>query len=964
MRFLENLSLYRKLLLSFLIVISLSYVAIFLSVNALNNFNNKITFIVDNDIETLINSLKSRRLIVELRMLEKELFLPANETEKSKNLFNISTAQEELANRFNTISKLSLDPQTSKGMEQFTNNYRAYNLTLKNVMVLIADGKTKEAIVLSRTKGNEEAEAVLISAAYVTTALEKKFKVANAETDDLYDAQIKITIIFSLCVFLLSLILAWVISRSIVARVNLLIKTTQVIAKGDYSVKASVKGADEIGELAAAIDTMQDKLLFSHQEMDSQAWLKAGIARINKVILGQEDLHGLASKIINEIIEFIGAQVGTVYLLKDVDNDVVLSLSATYACSSSNGAPSEFKYGEGLVGQVALSRKQILIEDAPKHYLRVISGLGETSPRSICVTPLLFEENLQGVMEIGTVKYLKKIQLDYIAQVSEVVATAFEIAMAQERMQIQQEKMRVQQIELEEANDKLRDLDQMKTNFLSTVSHELRTPLTSVIGFARIMQKKFETVLYPALADNPDKKVQKAMRQVMDNTSIIVEEGQRLTTLINDVLDLAKMEAGRVDWNICELQIEDIIDRGIASTSSLFADKPVKLHKDIATNLPLCEGDRDRLIQVVINLISNAIKFTDEGIVTLKAEVKLDEVVVSVIDSGSGIKPEDQPLVFEKFKQVGDTMTDKPQGTGLGLPICKEIVEHLGGRLWLESEIGIGSTFMFSLPLSDKRITQSTFLSKEGHTNKNTLMSNDGEEVSYVWHSDSESLEKAIRLNIEKPIIPEGFRLPNILVIDDNMNIREFLHQELSAVDYEVREASSGAEGLAMIAEQQPDLIILDVKMPHLNGFEVAVRLHTNPATMHIPVILHTITEDQVLGEALGIDCYLNKPVKDTDLLIAVSKLLKAPRLRKKILLFITDPEKRKAWVSMLDKCGCETVATDNVKQGIESALAFSPQLVITEVSLANQFKIIEQLRVNLGLNKVLFTLLDDTKSI
>ena len=177
MRFLENLSLYRKLLLSFLIVISLSYVAIFLSVNALNNFNNKITFIVDNDIETLINSLKSRRLIVELRMLEKELFLPANETEKSKNLFNISTAQEELANRFNTISKLSLDPQTSKGMEQFTNNYRAYNLTLKNVMVLIADGKTKEAIVLSRTKGNEEAEAVLISAAYVTTALEKKFKV-------------------------------------------------------------------------------------------------------------------------------------------------------------------------------------------------------------------------------------------------------------------------------------------------------------------------------------------------------------------------------------------------------------------------------------------------------------------------------------------------------------------------------------------------------------------------------------------------------------------------------------------------------------------------------------------------------------------------------------------------------------------------------------------------------------------
>jgi signal transduction histidine kinase/FixJ family two-component response regulator/HAMP domain-containing protein len=964
MRFLENLSLYKKLLLSFLIVISLSYVAIFLSINALNTFNNKINFIVDNDIQTLINNLKSRRSVVELQMFEKELFLSANETEKSKNLFNISTAQEDVAYRFDIISKLSLDTQTTKGMEQFTDKYRQYNITLNRVMGLMSDGKTKEAFELSRTTSSEEAEAALISAAYVTTVLEKKFKAANDETDLLYANQIKITIIFSLGVFLLSIILAWIMSRSIVGRIKQLINTTQIIANGDYSVKNLVQGADEVGRLAGAIGTMQDKLLISHQEMDSQTWLKAGIARINKVILGQDDLNGLGAKIITEVAEYIDAQVGALYLLKDEENDVVLSLFSSYAYTSQDNIPSDFKYGEGLVGQVAVSRKLVVVEDVPKDYIRVISGLGEAVPRNICVTPLLFEENLQGVMEIGKVKYLNKLELEYITQVSEVIATAFEIAMAQERMQIQQEKMRVQQIELEEANDKLRNLDEMKTNFLSTVSHELRTPLTSVIGFARIMQKKFESVLYPALADNPDKKVQKAMRQVMDNTSIIVEEGQRLTTLINDVLDLAKMEAGRVDWNISELQIEDIIDRGIASTSSLFADKPVKLHKNIAANLPLCEGDRDRLIQVVINLISNAIKFTDEGIVTLKAEVKLDEVVVSVIDSGSGIKPEDQPLVFEKFKQVGDTMTDKPQGTGLGLPICKEIVEHLGGRLWLESEIGVGSTFMFSLPLSDKQITQSTFMSKEGLINKNTLMSNDGEEVSYVWHSNSESLEKAIRLNIEKPVIPEGFKLSNILIIDDNMNIREFLHQELSAVDYEVREASSGAEGLAMIAEQQPDLIILDVKMPHLNGFEVAVRLHTNPATMHIPVILHTITEDQVLGEQLGIDCYLNKPVKDTDLLTAVSKLLKAPRLRKKILLFIADPEKRKAWVSMLDKCGCETVAADNVSQGIESAVAFSPQLVIAEVSLANKFKIIDQLRVDLGLNKVLFTLLDDTKSI
>jgi CheY-like chemotaxis protein/anti-sigma regulatory factor (Ser/Thr protein kinase) len=480
-----------------------------------------------------------------------------------------------------------------------------------------------------------------------------------------------------------------------------------------------------------------------------------------------------------------------------------------------------------------------------------------------------------------------------------------------------------------------------------------------VIGFARIMQKKFETVLYPALSEHEDKKVQKAIRQVMDNTTIIVEEGQRLTTLINDVLDLAKMEAGRVDWNITELSIEDIIDRGITSTSSLLANKPIKMGKDIADNLPLCEGDHDRLIQVVINLISNAIKFTDVGKVTLKARFIGNELVVSVIDSGSGIKPEDQPLVFEKFKQVGDTMTDKPQGTGLGLPICKEIIEHLGGRLWVESEIGVGSAFMFSLPISLQKHDTGAVTQKDRVKYKPTVTTSDGDEISIIWRTTSESLEKALRSSLE-PVIVGVDNAPNILVIDDNINIRQFLHQELSAVGYEVREASSGAEGLAMIVEKKPDLIVLDVKMPHLNGFEVAVRLHTNPVTLAIPVIFHTIAEDKSLSEQLGVECYLTKPVKDTDLLAAVKKFLKIPSARKKILLFIEDLDKRRTWVSLLECCGFEVSAIDNVVQGIDSATAFSPDLVITEVSLANQYNIIQQLRAELGLERTLFTLLDD----
>ena len=263
-----------------------------------------------------------------------------------------------------------------------------------------------------------------------------------------------------------------------------------------------------------------------------------------------------------------------------------------------------------------------------------------------------------------------------------------------------EEKVKDRTLELEQAYTRLQELDQLKTRFLSTVSHELRTPLTSVLGFAQIIQKKSATVLQPVLANHVDPKVAKAMRQVLENTRIIIEEGERLTSLINDVLDLAKLEAGRVEWSMQSLSIADLVDRAMTATAGLFVNKPLDFRKEVAPDLPGIQGDRDRLLQVLINLIANAVKFTEQGSITCRASVSGNTLTVSVIDTGCGIRPEDQALVFETFKQVGDTLTDKPQGTGLGLPICKEIIEHHGGRLWVESEPGVGSTFGFTLLLA------------------------------------------------------------------------------------------------------------------------------------------------------------------------------------------------------------------------------------------------------------------------
>ena len=256
--------------------------------------------------------------------------------------------------------------------------------------------------------------------------------------------------------------------------------------------------------------------------------------------------------------------------------------------------------------------------------------------------------------------------------------------------------------DLVEARQAAEAATEAKSRFLSNVSHELRTPLTSVVGFSKLISKRLTDVVYPAVAPREDPKLERAMRQVTENLAIIVEEGERLTTLINETLDLAKIEAGRVEWRAEPVDVGDVIARATSATASLLRpDSGPRLVVEIEPDLPSITGDRDRLIQVVINLISNAVKFTPEGSITIVAwhETEGGWVQVAVSDTGAGIADEDVDTVFEPFAQASSAGAARAPGTGLGLPICREIVEHHGGRLWLQSRLGAGSTFQFTLPI-------------------------------------------------------------------------------------------------------------------------------------------------------------------------------------------------------------------------------------------------------------------------
>jgi len=239
--------------------------------------------------------------------------------------------------------------------------------------------------------------------------------------------------------------------------------------------------------------------------------------------------------------------------------------------------------------------------------------------------------------------------------------------------------------ELRAANERLKELDRMKDDFISTVTHELRTPLTSIRSFSEILLEDPKTDL-----DSRKKFL-----------AIIVKETERLTRLINQVLDMAKIESGNAEWHTAEVDLVEVIEESVAATSSLFGDKRIGLAMDLAGGVPKVMSDRDRLIQVMLNLLSNAVKFCDEdtGKVSVRLSASPSSLRVDVEDNGPGIAEADQPTIFEKFRQVGDTMTAKPQGTGLGLPISRQIVEHFGGRMWVESSPGKGATFSFTLPL-------------------------------------------------------------------------------------------------------------------------------------------------------------------------------------------------------------------------------------------------------------------------
>ncbi len=761
--------------------------------------------------------------------------------------------------------------------------------------------------------------------------------------------------ILTIMILLATFILIYI--RLMIRKITKMMAITERISIGELDTEVDIQGTDEIGQLAGSVERMQHALRSGRNESSSQDWLKTGIARINQMLMGQDNVAVLASKTITEIATYLDAKVGALYIANGSDNGTELALLGTYAYTQRKNLSCKYKLGEGLVGQAALEQKQILLQNVPDDYVRVVSGLGETVPRNICVTPILYEQSIRGVLEIGTLEPLTKMEMEYLAQAVEIVATAFEITAAQARMKLQQEELiasneeleaqakvvelsrqelkaqqgelqninaeleaqiqrvkdsedelRAQQEELEVTNVELKtnndQLEQQKTaneiarrelavqaeeltmaskyksEFLANMSHELRTPLNSLLLLSR------------SLLEN---RTGNLSEDQVETASVIYDSGSDLLNLINEILDLSKIESGKMDLRLQPIEIKELMRTINVQFEHMAKNQGLTLNIDCENDVPKSiVTDAQRLGQVIKNLVGNALKFTEKGSVSVAFTPVPDDVdlsrsqldpanalAIKVTDTGIGIPFDKQKIIFEAFQQADSGDRRRFGGTGLGLSISRELVTLLGGEIQLVSEFGKGSTFSIYIPVEA--------IGKEASTEKE-LIRNDPKPTYPVQNktpSITNNLPAPINVDDDRESIADKDRV--LLVIEDDLRFAKILAGNSRERGFKCLIALTGEEGMELARKYRPDGVVLDIHLPGMDGWAVLNELKQDVDTRHIPV--HIVSSEDASNDGLRIGAigHLRKPVLREDIEAVLNRLEQASSSAEKRVLVVED---------------------------------------------------------------------------
>ncbi|WP_434481953.1 HAMP domain-containing protein [Streptomyces sp. NBC_01340] len=690
------------------------------------------------------------------------------------------------------------------------------------------------------------------------------------------------------------------LASNLTTQVRAIAEVASAVAQGDMSRSITVETQGEVAELKDNINLMVANLRETTRAKD---WLESNLARLAALMQGHRDLMEVADLILRELTPLVNAQYGA-FFLADPEEDGTslhtavpakgLAFIAGYGSAQGATVDTGGMPVHGLVRQAAREKKRILVEEAPPDYIKINSGLGEAAPASVVIIPILFEDKLLGVIELASFSRFSDVHLAFFDQFVNTIGVAINTIIANSRtesllgesqrlaiqLQDRSDELQSQQAELQRSNAELEEKaallatsSQYKSEFLANMSHELRTPLNSLLILARL------------LSDNPDGHLSD---QEVQFAATIHRSGSDLLQLINDILDLSKIEAGRMDVRPKKLPLIKLLDYVHATFRPLTLDRGLAFEVTVGEDVPReMYSDEQRLQQILRNLLSNAIKFTATGRVELRVnrlkdpdhaftrENSDDVIAFAVSDTGIGIAAEKLPVIFEAFQQADGTTNRKYGGTGLGLSISREIAGLLGGRIIAESAPGKGSTFTLYVPVISPGHT-ATGPAPEDHR---PLVPEQLSTAPYTSHDTDDSWPTPTKLEAWKAG-RAGQVLPGrrVLIVDDDIRNVFALTHVLGRVGMPVLYAENGREGIETL-ERNPDveLVLMDIMMPEMDGYETISAIRRTPRWTGLPIVALTakaMPGDREKSIARGANDYVPKPVDVDQLLTVVCALL------------------------------------------------------------------------------------------
>ncbi|MBA3900261.1 MAG: GAF domain-containing protein, partial [Bacteroidetes bacterium] len=642
------------------------------------------------------------------------------------------------------------------------------------------------------------------------------------------------------------------------------------VASGDYS--ADIVPLSRQDALGRALRKMTISLREATAENEKNNWLVTGQNQINYLLRGDRAIEELAERLIVFLVPYLNASIGSVYLLDEKEHEFLLK--GSYALNKEIEIKERFYLGEGLAGQAAKENRTIILDEISNKHLRISSSIVETLPGNILIVPFTFENKPLGVIEIGKIGRFSVTEIEIVESLAETIGISMNSALARkyiqnlleetqnqsEELQSQSEELQTQSEEISQANSELeeqaqqlrqqqeelktsneelqeqtqeleeknselekakRDIEEKgreielsskyKSEFLANMSHELRTPLNSLL------------ILSKDLADNSLKNLNPDQ---VESAEIIYKSGQDLLVLINEVLDLAKIEAGKMNLVIEELNIENLVFNLEQRFKHQVLQKGLSFETIVAEDLPkTIFTDQQRLLQILKNLLSNAIKFTDEGAVLISVSRHSDdEIAFNVSDTGIGIPKEKQGLIFEAFQQAEGGTSRKYGGTGLGLSISRELASLIKGKIELKSNENEGSTFTLIIPVEIKapQVKEIKKAPKPAEKASSAFYDGRKEYINYPSiKDDRESVNEQDRV---------------VLIIEDDHDFAIVLQKLAKERGFKCLSAASGEDGILLAEQYLPNAIILDLSLPGINGNIVLTELKSNPDLRHIPV--------------------------------------------------------------------------------------------------------------------------------